>query len=165
MSQLEVILLQRVLKLGQIGDIVRVAPGFARNYLFPRKMAERANRESLARFEQMRVQLEAHNLELKKEATVIAEAMKGLTLKVVRQAGENGLLYGSVRPQDVVDASTLAGFTLLRGQVMIDHPIKTLGVHDVRIHLHPEVDVTIQLGIALTAEEADALFAADKKKS
>ena len=158
MSQLEVILLQRVQKLGQIGDVVRVAPGFARNYLFPRKMAERANRESLERFEKMRTQIEAHNLEMKKEAMAVAEKMAGLQLRVVRQAGENGLLYGSVRPQDVIDAAVQEGFTLLRGQVMIDQPIKTLGVHAIRIHLHPEVNVTIQMGIALTAEEADALF-------
>lgn len=158
MSQLEVILLQRVQKLGQIGDVVRVAPGFARNYLFPRKMAERANRESLERFEKMRTQIEAHNLEMKKEAMAVAEKMAGLQLRVVRQAGENGLLYGSVRPQDVIDAAVQEGFTLLRGQVMIDQPIKTLGIHAIRIHLHPEVDVTIQMGIALTAEEADALF-------
>lgn len=158
MSQIEVILLQRVLKLGQMGDVVRVAAGFARNFLFPRGMAERANKESLARFEQQRVQLEAHNLALKKEARAIAEKLEGLKLRLVKQAGENGLLYGSVRAQDIADAITDMGFTVLRGQVVIEQPIKTLGIHDVRIQLHPEVAATIQLGIALTIEEAEALF-------
>jgi large subunit ribosomal protein L9 len=139
--------------------VVRVKPGYARNFLFPKKMAERATKANLERFQEMRIQLEAHNLKLKQEAQALAERMHDIKLTMVRPAGENGLLYGSVRPQDIVDSLGVEGYTVVRGQVHIKAPIKTLGVHSLVIHLHPEVDVTIQLAIALTQEEADALFA------
>lgn len=158
MSQLDVVLLQRVVKLGQMGDVVRVKPGYARNFLFPKKMAERATKANLERFQEIRAQLEAHNLHLKQEAQAVAGKMQGVQLTMVRQAGDNGLLYGSVRTQDVADALTAAGYTVARGQVKIESAIKNLGVHTIKIALHPEVDVEVHLAIALTQEEADALF-------
>jgi len=152
---MEVVLLQRIEKLGQMGDVVKVKPGFARNYLLPQKKALRATKENLARFEQQRAQLEAANLERRAEAEKVASKMDGLTVVVVRQAGETGQLYGSVSARDIAEAITQAGFTIVRNQVLMDRPIKMLGLHPVRIALHPEVIVTVTVNVAKSEEEAE----------
>lgn len=151
----ELILLERVEKLGQMGQRVNVKPGFARNYLLPQKKALRATKENLAYFESQRAQLEASNLERKSEATEIGAKLEGLSVVIVRQAGESGQLYGSVSARDVGDAVTKAGFTVEKRQVVLDRPIKNLGLHRVRVVLHPEVAVTITANIAQSAEEAE----------
>jgi large subunit ribosomal protein L9 len=151
---IELILLERVEKLGQMGQRVKVRPGFARNYLLPQKKALRATKENLAYFETQRAQLEANNLQRKAEATEIGAKLDGLTVVLVRQAGENGQLYGSVSARDIADAVTAAGFTIERGQVVLDRPIKSLGLHPVRVVLHPEVSVTVTANVAQSAEEA-----------
>lgn len=153
---MEVILLQRVEHLGQMGDIVRVKPGYARNFLLPKGKAERATTAKIEEFKQKRSQLEAHNLQLKKEAEAVAAKMKGLSIIILRQAGENGLLYGSVRPQDIAEAVTSAGFTVTRAQAILSTPIKALGLHQVQIALHPEVAETVTVNVAQTQEEAVA---------
>lgn len=153
---MEVILLQRVEHLGQMGDIVRVKPGYARNFLLPKGKAERATTAKIEEFKQKRSQLEAHNLQLKKEAEAVAAKMKGLSIIVLRQAGDNGLLYGSVRPQDISEAVTAAGFTVTRSQAVLSAPIKALGLHQVQIALHPEISETIIVNVAQTQEEAIA---------
>src|SRR6202042_303126 len=135
---MNVILLQRVEKLGQMGDVVKVKPGFARNYLLPQKKALRASKENLARFEQERVQLEAQNLKRREEAERLAERVGGLTVVIIRQAGESGSLYGSVSSRDIADACTASGLTVNRQQVVLEHPIKLLGLSRVRVSLHPE---------------------------
>ncbi len=151
---MEVILLQRVEHLGQMGDIVRVKPGYARNFLLPKGKAERATATKIEEFKQKRAQLEAHNLQLKKEAEAVAAKMHDLSIIILRQAGENRLLYGSVRPQDIAEAVTAAGFTVTRTQAILSTPIKALGLHQVHIALHPEVSVAIVVNIAQTQEEA-----------
>lgn len=151
---MEVILLQRVEKLGQMGDVVRVRPGYARNYLIPQNIATRATKEKLDEFKQRRAQLEAQNLKLKKEAESVAEKMAGLMVVIIRQAGESGQLYGSVRPSDISEAVTKAGFTVFSHQVKLSEPIKTLGLSSVKVLLHPEVYVDVVLNIALSQEEA-----------
>jgi large subunit ribosomal protein L9 len=151
----ELILLERVEKLGQMGQLVKVRPGFARNYLLPQKKALRATKENLAYFESQRAQLEASNLQRKGEASEIGTKLEGLSVVIVRQAGESGQLYGSVSARDVADAVTEAGFTIEKQQVVLDRPIKTLGVHPLRIVLHPEVSVTITANVAQSAEEAN----------
>jgi LSU ribosomal protein L9P len=151
---MDVILLQRVEKLGQMGDIVTVKPGFARNYLIPKGYADRATKERLAHFETMKKQLEAENLKQKQEADAVAKKMEGLTLTFIRSAGETAQLYGSVRPQDIAEGVIDAGFTISRTQVHIETPIKTLGLHTVYVVLHPEVRVAVTLNIAKTEEEA-----------
>src|SRR5579863_3408671 len=128
MADVELILLQRVEKLGQMGDVVKVRPGFARNFLLPQKKAIRANKDNLARFEQQRAQLEAQNLKRREEAERVAERVGGLTVVVIRQAGESGSLYGSVSSRDIADACTAAGLSVTRQQVILEHPIKTLGL-------------------------------------
>lgn len=153
---MELILLQRVEKLGQMGDVVKVKPGYGRNFLLPRGKAVRATQEKIEEFKTKRTQLEANNLNLKKEAEAIAEKMQGLSLIILRSAGESGHLYGSIRPQDIVEGISAKGFTISRSQVILDHPIKTLGIHRVRIALHPEVSIYAQVNIALTEEEAKA---------
>jgi large subunit ribosomal protein L9 len=155
MAAVELILLQRVEKLGQMGDRVRVKPGFARNYLLPEKKAIRANKDNLARFEQQRAQLEAQNLKRKEEAERVAERVGGLSVVIIRQAGESGSLYGSVSARDIAEAATAAGLTITRSQVVLDHPIKTLGVRQVRVMLHPEVAIPIAANIARSPEEAE----------
>src|SRR3954451_20532308 len=140
MPAVEVILLQRVEKLGQMGEIVRVKPGFARNYLLPQKKALRASKENRERFEQQRTELEAQNLKRREEAERIAERVGGLSVVVIRQAGESGSLYGSVSARDISDATTAAGLTINRQQVILEHPIKTLGLSKVTVSLHPEVN-------------------------
>ncbi|GAO98835.1 50S ribosomal protein L9 [Caedimonas varicaedens] len=151
---MELILLQRVEKLGQMGDVVKVKPGYGRNFLLPRGKAIRATQEKIEEFKTKRSQLEANNLKLKKEAEAVAEKMRGLSLVILRSAGESGHLYGSIRSQDIVEGVSSKGFTISRSQVILDHPIKTLGIHKIRIALHPEVSVYAHVNIALTEEEA-----------
>ena len=150
----DLILLERVEKLGQMGQLVKVKPGFARNYLLPQKKALRATKENLAFFESQRAQLEANNLQRKSEATEIGTTLEGLSVVIVRQAGESGQLYGSVSARDLADAVTAAGFTIEKHQVVLERPIKSLGMHSVRIVLHPEVSVMITANVAQSAEEA-----------
>lgn len=157
---MEVILLERIEKLGQMGDVVNVKPGFARNFLLPQKKALRASKDNLAFFEKQRVQLEALNLKRREEAQAVADKMAGLTVLMVRQAGESGMLYGSVSGKDVADAVKAAGFTIERRMVNLDQPIKTLGSYGVRISLHPEVSVTVTINVARSAEEAERAAAA-----
>jgi large subunit ribosomal protein L9 len=152
---MQIVLLERVEKLGQMGDVVRVRDGFARNFLLPQKKALRATKENLARFEKERVQLEARNLELKREAEQVAAKMDGQRVVIVRQAGDTGQLYGSVSNRDVATAIIEAGFSIDRRQVQLGQPIKTLGLTPVRIVLHPEVSVTIQVNIARSAADAE----------
>jgi large subunit ribosomal protein L9 len=152
---IELILLERVEKLGQMGQVVKVKPGFARNYLLPQKKALRATKENLAYFETQRAQLEANNLQRKFEATEIGGKIEGLSVVIVRQAGESGQLYGSVSARDIAEAVTEAGFTVEKRQVVLDRPIKTLGLHLVRVALHPEVSVTVTANVAQSAEEAE----------
>ncbi|MCH8091482.1 MAG: 50S ribosomal protein L9, partial [Proteobacteria bacterium] len=145
---MEVILLERVEKLGQIGDVVKVKPGYARNYLLPQKMALRATKANLAYFEEQQTQFEAVNLERRGEAEAAARRFAGLSIVLVRQASDMGQLYGSIRPQDIADGVNDAGVTLEHKQVKLDHPIKTIGLHKVRIALHPEVAVEITANVA-----------------
>jgi large subunit ribosomal protein L9 len=155
MPAVELILLQRVEKLGQMGDVVRVKPGFARNYLLPQRKAIRASRDNRARFEEQRVQLEAQNLKRREEAERVAERVQGLSVTIIRQAGEGGGLYGSVSSRDVASAATEAGLTVDRSQVVLAHPIKTVGITRVRVSLHPEVSIWVGVNVARSAEEAD----------
>ena len=151
----EVILLERVEKLGQMGQVVKVRPGFARNFLLPQKKALRATKHNLAYFEQQRTQLEAQNLERKSEAEAVAKKLDGVAVVVIRQAGESGQLYGSVTARDIAVAVTEAGFTIDRSQVVLDKAIKTLGLYKQRVVLHPEVAVTVTVNVAQSAEEAE----------
>ena len=151
---MQIILLERVEKLGQMGDLVNVKPGYARNYLLPQGKALRANKANLERFESERAQREADNLEQRKDAEVEATKMNGLAVNMVRAASEMGQLFGSVTSRDIAEAVTEAGFTITRDQVVLDKAIKTLGLTDVRIRLHPEVSVEIVVNIARTLEEA-----------
>src|SRR5262245_57243269 len=151
----ELILLERVEKLGQMGQLVNVKPGFARNYLLPKKKALRATKENLAYFESQRTQLEARNLQRKTEATEVGGRLEGLSVVIVRQAGDRGERYGSVSARDVAEAVTEAGFTIEKRQVVLDRPIKSLGLHSVRVVLHPEVSVTVTTNVAHSAEEAE----------
>jgi large subunit ribosomal protein L9 len=155
MAAVEVILLQRVEKLGQMGELVKVKPGFARNFLLPQKKAIRANKENLQKFEAQRAQLEALNLKRREEAERVAERVGGLSVVIIRQAGEAGSLYGSVSARDISDATTAAGLTIERSQVVLDHPIKTLGLRQVRVMLHPEVMIQIGVNVARSPEEAE----------
>ncbi|MGE5475019.1 MAG: 50S ribosomal protein L9, partial [Bacteroidales bacterium] len=157
---MEVILLERIEKLGQMGDVVKVKPGFARNFLLPQKKALRANKDNLAFFEKQRAQLEAINLKRRDEAQAVAGKMEGLKVLMVRQAGEGGQLYGSVSGRDVADAVKAAGYTIERNQVNLDSPIKTLGSYPVRVSLHPEVSITVTVTVARSQEEAERAAAA-----
>lgn len=157
---MEVILLERIEKLGQMGDVVKVKPGFARNFLLPQKKALRANKDNLAFFEKQRAQLEAINLKRRDEAQAVAGKMEGLKVLMVRQAGEGGQLYGSVSGRDVADAVKGAGYTIERNQVNLDSPIKTLGSYPVRVSLHPEVTITVTVTVARSQEEAERAAAA-----
>jgi large subunit ribosomal protein L9 len=151
----ELILLERVENLGQMGQVVKVRPGFARNYLLPQKKALRATKDNLAYFEKQRAQLEAQNLKRKGEAEEVAKKLDGLSVVLVRQAGESGQLYGSVSARDVADAVTAAGFTVEKRQVILDKQLKTLGLHKLRVGLHPEVSVAVTVNIAQSEEEAE----------
>ncbi|MEQ8165704.1 MAG: 50S ribosomal protein L9, partial [Alphaproteobacteria bacterium] len=139
---MEVILLERVEKLGQMGDVVRVKPGFARNYLLPEKKALRATKENIAYFETQRTQLEAVNLDRRKEAETVGQKLDGLDVTLIRQAGDTGQLYGSVTTRDIADALIEAGFTVARRQIDLNQLIKTLGITAVAVALQPEVQVT-----------------------
>jgi large subunit ribosomal protein L9 len=152
---MQVILLERIGRLGQMGDIVKVRPGFARNFLLPQGKAMRATKDNMQHFEKQRAQLEANNLQRKQEAEAIAGKLSGKRFKVIRQAGDTGQLYGSVSTRDVADAVTAGGFTIDRVQVLLDRPIKNLGLHDVRVSLHPEVEIKIAVNVARTEEEAE----------
>jgi large subunit ribosomal protein L9 len=152
---MEIILLERIEKLGQMGDIVRVKPGYARNYLLPRKKAVRLTDKNRKRFEEQRAQLEATNLARRGEAEGVAAKIRGLAVLLIRQAGEAGQLYGSVNARDIADAVTAAGFTVNRQQIRLQQPIKTLGLHDVAVGLHPEVIERIAVNVARTPEEAE----------
>lgn len=153
---MQVILLERIEKLGQMGDIVTVKPGYARNYLLPQKKARRATKENLTEFERQRAQLEAENLKRREEADRVAGRLHGMTVTLIRQAGESGQLYGSVNTRDLGKAVSAAGVTIDRGQVVLDNVIKTLGLHRVKIRLHPEVIVTIAANVARSEAEAEA---------
>lgn len=152
---MEVVLLERVPKLGQMGDVVRVKPGFARNYLLPRKKALRATKANLAYFETQRKRLETTNLERKAEAEKVAEKMKDFSVTLLRQASEALQLYGSVGARDIAQAASEAGVQISRPQVNLDKALKTLGLHDVEIMLHPEVSVHIKVNVARSAAEAE----------
>ena len=152
---MEVILLERISRLGQMGDTVKVKDGFARNFLLPKGKALRANENNKQKFEGQRAQLEARNLERKTEATAISEKLDGKTFVVVRSAGETGQLYGSVSTRDIADILTAEGFTVNRNQVELNQPIKAIGLTNVAISLHPEVEVTVTLNIARSTEEAE----------
>ncbi|MCI5111115.1 MAG: 50S ribosomal protein L9 [Marivita sp.] len=152
---MQVILLERVAKLGQMGDVVDVKPGFARNYLLLQGKALTASKENIASFENQKAQLEAQNLETKKEAEAMADRLGGQQFVVIRQASDGGNLYGSVTTRDAADVATAEGFTLDRKQIIIRKPIKVLGLHEVEVHLHPEVMVTISLNVARSPEEAE----------
>lgn len=152
---MEIILLERIEKLGQMGDVVRVKDGYARNFLLPKAKALRATKANLARFEVERVQLEARNLELKKEAEAVGQKVDGKSFVIIRQAGDSGQLYGSVSTRDIADQVVAGGTTIVRNQVVLDRPIKSLGLHPIRISLHPEVVITITINVARTADEAE----------
>jgi large subunit ribosomal protein L9 len=158
---MEVILLERIEALGQMGDVVKVKPGFARNFLLPQKKALRATKENRAYFEKQRAQLEAQNLQRRKDAEAVSTKMDNVAVVIIRQAGEFGQLYGSVSTRDIAEAITAAGYTVDRRQVLLDLPIKTLGLHKTRVQLHPEVAVSVTVNVALSEEEA-ALQAAGK---
>jgi large subunit ribosomal protein L9 len=160
---MQVILLERIEKLGQMGDVVAVKDGFARNFLVPQGKALRANKANLAEFERRRVQLEAANLRRRDEATAAASRFDGLSVVILRQAGEGGQLYGSVNARDVAQAFTADGVTIERRQVRLEDPIKTLGIHSVRVALHPEVDIHVTVNVARSAEEAE--FQANPEKA
>ncbi|MGH1329707.1 MAG: 50S ribosomal protein L9 [Paracoccaceae bacterium] len=152
---MDVILLERVAKLGQMGDVVSVKQGFARNYLLPQNKALRASKANIAAFEGQKAQLEAQNLETKKEAAALSEKLDGQTFIVIRSASDSGALYGSVTTRDAADAATAEGFTVDRKQVVLQAPIKDLGLHEVTVVLHPEVEATITLNVARSQEEAE----------
>ena len=154
---MDVILLERIAKLGQMGDVVRVKDGFARNYLLPKGKALRASEANRSRFETMKIDLEARNLEQRGEAEKVAERLNGQSFTVLRQAAEGGQLYGSVSPRDVVGLIIEKGFTVERSQIVLNMPIKMIGIYKVPVSLHPEVEVTVSLTVARSADEADRL--------
>ena len=151
---MQVILLERIGRLGQMGDVVTVKDGFARNFLLPQGKALRATKANRERFEKERAQLEARNLELKSEAGAVADKLQGKSFNIIRQAGDSGQLYGSVTTRDISTAVTEGGFSIERRQVMLDRPIKTLGLHDVRIGLHAEVEPRVTVNVARSPDEA-----------
>jgi large subunit ribosomal protein L9 len=152
---IELILMQRVDKLGQMGDLVKVKPGYARNFLLPQGKAIRASKDNLARFERDRAQLEAQNLKRREEAERVAERVFGLSVVIIRAAGESGGLYGSVTSRDIADACKVNGLTVDRAQVLLEQPIKTTGITQVRVELHPEVVIPVGVNVARSQDEAD----------
>jgi large subunit ribosomal protein L9 len=152
---MQVILLERIPRLGQMGDEVRVRDGYARNFLLPQGKALRANEQNRKRFESERVQLEARNLERRQEAEAIAGKLNGQSFVLIRQAGETGQLYGSVSTRDLAEAITAAGFSVSRNQVGLNQPLKAIGLHNVPMLLHPDVDVSVTVNIARSADEAE----------
>jgi large subunit ribosomal protein L9 len=151
---MEVILLERIEKLGQMGDLVVVKPGFARNFLLPQKKAVTATQEHKAQFESQRVHLEAQNLEQRTEAEKVGDKLEGQKIVMVRQAGDAGQLYGSVSVRDIADGVIEAGFSINRDQVKLGEPIKSIGLHTVTVNLHPEVSVSIAVNVARSIDEA-----------
>ncbi|OUS18412.1 50S ribosomal protein L9 [Rhodospirillales bacterium 47_12_T64] len=152
---MQVVLLERIEKLGQMGEVVTVKPGYARNFLLPKQKAMRATKANLEHFENQRVQLEADNLQRREEAVKVSSTLEGLTVSLIRQAGDSGQLYGSVNTRDIAEAVTASGVTISRAQVVLSNVIKTLGLHDVKIVLHPEVTVGIVVNTARSQEEAE----------
>ncbi|MEC8029735.1 MAG: 50S ribosomal protein L9 [Pseudomonadota bacterium] len=152
---MQVVLLERIAKLGQMGDVVTVKDGYARNFLLPQGKALRANKSNLERFENERAQLEARNLEQKSEAEGVKAKLDGEKVIIIRQSGETGQLYGSVSPRDIAEALTEKGFNLERGQIGLYAPIKVLGLHETKVTLHPEVSSTVTVNVARTEEEAE----------
>jgi large subunit ribosomal protein L9 len=152
---MQVILLERIEKLGQMGDLVNVKAGFARNFLVPQGKALRATKSNLNDFDKRKTQLEADNLQRKDEAAAAAEKIDGRSVVIIRQAGENGQLYGSVNARDIAEAFSADGVTLDRRQIRLDQPLKTLGLAEVRVALHPEVDVQVKVNVARSAHEAE----------
>src|SRR5215212_1272180 len=152
---MEVILLERVAKLGQMGDTVRVRDGYARNFLLARGKALRATKTNKEHFETQRAQLEARNLERRTEAQAVADKLNGRSFTVIRQAGESGVLYGSVSTRDLAETITAAGFSVNRDQIALNQPIKTLGLHAVPVSLHPEVEAQVTINVARSPEEAE----------
>ncbi|MFN3448819.1 MAG: 50S ribosomal protein L9 [Roseococcus sp.] len=152
---IELILMQRVEKLGQMGELVKVKPGYARNYLLPQGKAIRATKANIAQFEAQRAQLEAQNLKRREEAERVAERMEGLSIVLIRSAGESGSLYGSVSARDIAEACKAAGLNITRQQVLLDAPIKTIGLTTVRVELHPEVLLPVVVNVARSPEEAE----------
>lgn len=155
MANVELILLQRVEKLGQMGEVVKVKPGYARNFLLPQSKAVRATKANRERFERERVQLEAQNLKRREEAERVAERVSGLSVVLIRQAGDSGSLFGSVSARDIAEAANAAGLTIERNQVLLQQPIKALGISAVRVALHPEVAIDVKVNVARSAEEAE----------
>lgn len=151
---MQVILLQRVEKLGLMGQVVEVKPGYARNFLLPQKKALRASKDNLAYFEAQKATLEANNLKHKEEAQHTAKSMEGMMMTIIRQSSETGQLYGSVRPSDIAEAMLEQKVKVARGQVVLIQPIKHLGIHDVHVVLHPEVRATVRVNVAKSEEEA-----------
>ena len=151
---INVILMQRVEKLGQMGEVVKVRPGYARNFLLPQGKAIRASKDNMARFEQERAQLEAQNIKRRSEAERVAERVAGLSVVLIRQAGESGSLYGSVSARDIAVACTASGLSVDRDQVMLEQPIKAVGLTQVRVMLHPEVAIQVGVNVARTPEAA-----------
>jgi large subunit ribosomal protein L9 len=154
---MEVILLERVAKLGQMGEVVRVKDGYARNFLLPKGKALRATKDNRAKFETMKSQLETRNLELKSDAAKVSVKLDGQSFIVIRQASETGQLYGSVSPRDIVAILNAGGFTASRGQISLNTPIKTIGLHKVPVALHPEIDVSITVNVARSRDEAERI--------
>ncbi len=152
---MDVILLERVAKLGQMGETVKVRSGYARNFLLPRGKALRATEGNKKHFEAQRAQLEARNLERRKEAEAVGEKLNGQSFTIIRQAGETGVLYGSVSTRDLAEIMTANGFTVDRNQIVLNQPIKTLGLHTVPVSLHPEVEVQVTINVARSPEEAE----------
>lgn len=153
---MQIILLERVEKLGQMGDEVTVKPGYARNFLLPQSKAVRATEANRKRFEEQRAELEARNLERKSEAERVAEDLEGLSVTLIRAASDTGQLYGSVNARDIAEAVSAQGINIARNQVVMERPVKTIGIFDFRIQLHPEVIVTIHINVAQSEEEAEA---------
>jgi large subunit ribosomal protein L9 len=152
---MQVILLQRVAKLGQMGEVVNVKDGYARNFLLPQGKALRASDANIKSFEARKAQLEANNLETKKEAEAVAARLDGQVFVLIRSASDVGALYGSVTARDAAEVATNGGFTVARGQIVLDRPIKELGLHPVTVTLHPEVSAKIKLNVARSTEEAE----------
>jgi len=152
---MEVILLERIAKLGQMGETVRVRDGYARNFLLARGKALRATKANKERFETQRAQLETRNLELRREAEAVGEKLNGQSFTIIRQSGDTGVLYGSVSPRDLAETMTKGGFSVSREQIVLNSPIKTIGLHQVPVSLHPEVEVKVTINVARSPEEAE----------
>lgn len=159
---MEIILLERVEKLGQMGDVVKVKDGFARNYLLPTKKAIRSTKANLAYFEAQKAQLEAKNVKYKSEADKLAEKMKGLSISMIRQAAETGQLYGSVTIRDLQKEISKAGFEVERKQIVLENSIKTLGSYDVKVSLHPDVAQNVKINIARSDDEIANIIEEEK---